>query len=202
MEAVNEQLYIPPGNLVDFHGAQRWHDASFENLEIRQARAGFPLAHELGYVMVFHVSIHGHHRPRQSDDLRLYLEDDLLEPAIGLPFGDFILVTEILRFPLPPWLVFGSHPIKTLPVRPFHVVTETNVSVATPRHLFNPPVTGSHASVCKINTVPTGLASLEPTLDLSESEPRSISDPDGCGNRIWGVDIMVHEAKATLKTCR
>jgi hypothetical protein len=36
--------------------------------------------------------------------------------------------------------------------------------VATPRHLFNPPVAGSHASVCKINTDPTGLESLEPRV--------------------------------------
>jgi hypothetical protein len=52
--------------------------------------------------------------------------------------------------------------------------------------LFNPPVTGSHASVCKINTVLNGLASLKPTLDLSEPEPRAISEPDGYRNRIWG----------------
>jgi hypothetical protein len=76
--------------------------------------------------------------------------------------------------------------------------------VATPRHLFNPPVTGSYASVCKINTVLTGLASLEPTLDLSESEPRSISKPGGYGNGIRGVFLgtTVEEATATLQACR
>jgi len=41
------------------------------------------------------------------------------------------------------------------------------ILVATPRHLFNPPVTGSHASICKVNTVLTGLASPEPSLDFS-----------------------------------
>ena len=76
--------------------------------------------------------------------------------------------------------------------------------VATPRHLFNPPVTGSHASICKVNTVLTGLASLEPTLDLSEPEPRSISNPVGYGNRIRGMflGMPVNKTGAALEACR
>ena len=125
---------------------------------------------------------------------------------MGLPLRDFIFVTEILRFPLSPWLVFGPHPVKPLPVGSFHVVTETNVTflVATPRHLFNPPVTGSHASVCKVNTVLTGLASLEPGLDLSESESWSISEPGGYRNGIKGVflGMTVQKARVALEACR
>ena len=85
--------------------------------------------------MVLDVGFHRHHRPRQSDNLRLHLGNDLLEPALCLPLRDFIFVTKILRFPLPSWLAFGS----------------------------------------------------EPTLDLSEFEPRSISEPGGYGNGIKGV---------------
>jgi hypothetical protein len=125
---------------------------------------------------------------------------------LGLPLRDFIFVTEILRFPLSPWLVFGPHPVKPLPVGSFHVVTETNVTflVATPRHLFKPPVTGSHASVCKVNTVLIGLASPQPALDPSESEPRSISELGGYGNWIKGVflGMTVNEARATFEARR
>jgi hypothetical protein len=125
---------------------------------------------------------------------------------LGLPFRDFIFVTEILWFPLSPWLVFGPNPIKPLPVRSFHVVTKTNVTflVATPRHLFNPPVTGSHASICKVSTVLIRLASLEPNLDFSEPEPRSISEPCGYGYRVGSVllGMTVQKASAALEARR
>jgi hypothetical protein len=128
-----------------------------------------------------------------------------LEPALRLLLRDFIFVTEIVGFPLSPWLVFGSHPIKPLPVRSLHVVPKTNVTilVATPRHLFNPPVTGSHASICKVSTVLTGLAKLEPSLDFCESEPWSISEPGGDGYRVWSVflGMAVQKARAALEAC-
>ena len=123
-----------------------------------------------------------------------------------LPLRDFIFVTKVLRFPLSPWLVVRSHTIKTLPVGSFHVLTKTNVTllVATPRHLFNPPVTGSHASICMVSTVLNGLASLEPGLDLSQFELWSIAHPNGYGNRVRDIfpGIVGKETTAALVLCR
>ena len=75
------------------------------------------------------------------------------------------------------------------------------ILVATPRHLFNPPVTGSHASGGKVITSGIGFASLQPDFNLSELEARAIADPAGYGDRIRSAPlrILIEEGRTALK---
>jgi hypothetical protein len=79
VQAVDEQLYVPPRDLIEFHCAEYWNNMGFKDLEIGPARAGFPLGYELRDVMIFHATFHCHHRPRLPDDLRLLLQDHFVQ---------------------------------------------------------------------------------------------------------------------------
>ena len=66
-----------------------------------------------------------------------------------------------------------------------HVVTETvSFLLAVTRHSFWPPVSGSHASACKSNTIGIRSASLHPDFDVSELEAWAITEPARYVNRI------------------
>lgn len=96
-------------------------------------------------------------------------------------------------------------PIAAMTFREVHLTT-----VAGPEkpyefviELDGPPLQ-SHAPICKVSTVLSVPASLEPAFDFSKSESRSVSEPGSYGDGVRGVFLRmaVNETGAALQACR